>query len=69
MYISTIETESGSKYFDVFEVVAINYSGNRSVIRRYITRQAAQNDIEYFKEVYKKLYRFFYINEEIVWVE
>ena len=61
-------TESGKKYFTIYEVRAMKVEdGSRIVSDRFMSRKEAEKYVEFINENYKRLYSSAWIMEEIVW--
>lgn len=69
MIISTIKTESGLEYFNIYNVVAVDYNGVYHVIHSHRTKEAAEENKAFCSEAYKELYRSFFVDELIVWAD
>ena len=61
------KTERGNKYFTIYEVKAIGYDGEVSVMDRFFDKKKAEEQVEFDYQVYHNLYKSFYIREQLVW--
>lgn len=61
------ETEKGIKYFDIYEVVGTDFSGEKSTINTFINKEEAMKYKDFAYEVYNNLYRVIWIRVKNVW--
>ena len=60
-------TESGLKYFKIYEVKVIKHNGDVHIYERYMSRKEAEKDCDFIYDNLSNLYKSAYIMEQIVY--
>lgn len=61
------QTESGQKYFTIYEIKAVKHNGEVIIYDRELTKKAAEERVKFVEDTFQKLYKYAFIREQFVW--
>lgn len=68
--MKTYKTERGQEYFCVYRVIATGIeSGKKYHLNTYLDEQKAKDYRDFARQTYNEMYKYFWIEEEIVWTK
>ena len=60
-------TDSGLKYFTIYEVRVKDFEGNVHTYERTLNKKEAEKDVDFVYKVHKDLYESAWVIDQMVW--